>query len=140
MLNGLPMSNKAYLGQQIENGIKRSKETGQSVCFWYKQLLGTVVFVFAMFTGFSRADKMGALNRYLPAAQYSSGLTEALGVANDADDENIGFEVFWRRGLVEDGESVRELAARLFSSPLKTLCPTPFGEPRSYTPKNRRTG
>lgn len=140
MLNSLPMSNKAWIGQGIQNGIKRAKETGQSSCFLYKQLLGTVVFVFAVFTDFSRADKIRALNRFLPAAQYSSGMTEALGVAYDADDENMGFEVLWRRGPVEDSDSVRELADRLFSAPFETQCPTPFGEPRPYTPKSRGTG
>ncbi|MFZ1008471.1 MAG: hypothetical protein WAN65_16635 [Candidatus Sulfotelmatobacter sp.] len=140
MLNSLPMSNKSWIGRGIENGIKRAKETRQSSCFLYKQLLGTVVFVFAVFTEFNRTDKMRALNRFLPAAQYSTSINESLGVAYDADAENMGFEVFWRRGPVEDSDSVRELAARLFSAPFETQCPTPFGEPRRYTPKSRRTG
>ncbi len=40
MLNSLPMSNKAWIGQQIENGIGTAKETGQSNCFLYKQTVG----------------------------------------------------------------------------------------------------
>jgi hypothetical protein len=138
-LNSLPMSNKAWIGQRIKNGIKRAKETGQSSCFLYRQLLGKVAFVFAVFTGFSRTEKIRALNKFLPAAQYSSGMTEALGVAYDADDENMGFEVFWRRGPIEDNEAVRALADRLFAGPFDTLCPTPFGDPRPYTPKSQRT-
>ena len=39
-LNSLPMSNKAWIGQQIKNGIKLAKETGKSNCFLYRQLLG----------------------------------------------------------------------------------------------------
>lgn len=140
MLNSLPMSNKAWIGQRIESGIKRAKETGQSGCFLYRQLSGKVVFVFAIFTGFSRAEKMRALNQFLPAAQHSSGMLEALGVAYDADDETMGFEVFWRRGPIGDNNAVRALAARLFATPFETLCATPFGEPRPYTPRGETTG
>ncbi len=135
MLNSLPMSNKAYIGQQIEDSIRRVKELGQSTCFMYRQLLGRVVFVFAVFTQFSRTDKLRALSQFLPAAQYSSGMLEALGVGYDADDDDIGFDLCWRRGPVEAGDDVREIAAKLFSKPLETLCPTPFGEPRPYKPK-----
>ena len=140
MLNGLPMSNKASIGRQIGAGIKRAKETRQSRCFLYKQLLGKVAFVFAIFVGFDRADKMRSLTKFLPAAQFSSGMGEALGVAYDADDETMGFEVLWRRGPIEATDDVRELAKRLFPGPLETQCPTPFGEPRPYTPKGQRTG
>lgn len=140
MLNGLPMSNKAWIGKEIETRIKRAKETGQSGCFLYRQLLGAVAFVFAVFTGVSRTDKLRDLCRLLPAAQYSSGMTEALGVAYDADDENMGFEVVWRRGPVEESDSVRQLATKLFSPPFETQCPTPFGDPRLYTPRGQRTG
>src|ERR1700685_834410 len=140
MLNGLPMSNKAWIGRELEAGIKRAKKTGQSGCFLYRQLLGTVVFVFASFTGFNRTEKMRALNEFLPAAQFSSRLGEALGIAYDADDDSMGFEVLWRRGPVEATCAVRELAQRLFSGPFETQCPTLFGEARPYTPKGRRTG
>lgn len=139
ILNSLPMSNKAWIGQQIEQGIQRVKEIGQSTCFLYKQLLGNLVFVFAVFTNFSRTDKLRALNQFLPAAQYSTGLSEALGVGYDADDESMGFELCWRRGPVQVTDAVRQLASRLFSAPLETLCPTPFGEPRPYTPKSQPT-
>lgn len=140
ILNSLPMSNKAWIGQRIEGSIRRVRETRQSTCFFYRQLLGNVAFVFAVFTDFSRTEKMRALYQFLPAAQYSSGMAEALGVGYDADDENMGFELFWRRGPVEVDDSIRQLATRLFSAPLETLCPTPFGEPRPYTPKSERTG
>lgn len=138
LLNSLPMSNKAWIGQEIQDGIERAKKTGQSSCFLYKQLLGHVAFVFAIFTKFTRTDKIRALNTFLPAAQYSSGQPEALGVAYDAGDENIGFEICWRRGPIEDHESVRTLAARLFPGPLETWSPTPFGELRPYQPKGQR--
>jgi hypothetical protein len=139
-LNSLPMSNKAWIGQQIKNGIKIAKETGQSNCFLYRQLLGKVAFVFAIFTGFTRTEKIRALNLFLPAAQYSSGMIESFGVAFDADDENMGFEVLWRRGPVEKSDTVREIATQLFGSSFETFSPTPFGEPRPYTPKGQRTG
>jgi hypothetical protein len=140
MLNSLPMSNRAWIGQQIEEGIRRAREMGQSNCFLYRQLLGNVAFVFAVFTNFSRADKLRALYRFLPAAQYSSGMSEAMGVGYDADDDSMGFEIHWRRGPVQVNDAVRQLAARLFSAPLETVCPTPFGEPRPYTPKSQRAG
>jgi hypothetical protein len=136
MLNSLPMSNKAWIGQQIEDSIQRVKEMGQSTCFLYRQLLGRVAFVFAVFTKFNRTEKLLALSKFLPAAQYSSGMSEALGVGYDADDEDMGFEVCWRRGPVEESPAVRALADRLFSSPFETLCPTPFGEPRPYAPRS----
>ena len=137
MLNSLPMSNKAWIGQQIENGIQRAKATGQSGCFFYKQLLKDVVFVFAVFTNFNRTEKLRALNSFLPAAQYSTRLGEALGIGIDANDENMGFELIWRHGPIDNSGPVRALAAQLFSSPIETLCPTPFGEPRAYTPKGQ---
>jgi hypothetical protein len=56
-------------------------------------------------------------------------------VGYDADADDIGFDLCWRRGPVEASDDVRELAAKLFSKPLETLCPTPFGEPRPYEPK-----
>ena len=83
---------------------------------------------------------MRALNEFLPAAQFSSGLGEALGVSYDADDNSMGFEVLWRRGPVEATVAVRKLAQQLFSGPFETQCPTPFGESRPYVPKGRRTG
>lgn len=140
MLNSLPMSNKAWIGGRIESNIQTVKETGKSTCFLYRQLLGRVAFVFAIFTGFSRTEKLRALAQFLPAAQYSSSMPEALGVGYDADDESMGFEVAWRRGPVDDNSDVRQLAKLLFSSPNETLCPTPFGEPRPYTPKGQNTG
>jgi hypothetical protein len=134
ILNSLPISNKAWIGREIESRSQRVRKTGQSTCFTFRQLLGAVVFVFAIFTKFTRTEKMRALNQFLAAAHYSSGMTEALGIAYDADDENMGFEVCWRKGPVEANHAVRELAARLFSSSSETLCPTPFGDPRPYSP------
>jgi hypothetical protein len=83
---------------------------------------------------------MRTLTKFLPAAQFSSEMDEALGVAYDADDETMGFEVLWQRGPVEATNDVRKLAERLFPGPFETQCPTPFGEGRPYTPKGQRTG
>ena len=60
-LNSLPMSNKAWLGRRIESCISAVRQSGECRCFLYKQLLGEVVFVFAVFTGWSRTDKLRAL-------------------------------------------------------------------------------
>jgi len=138
MLNSLPMSNKAWIGQQIENGIRLAKETGQSRCFLYKRLLKDVVFVFSVFTGFDRTEKLRSLNAFLPAAQYKTGLKEALGIGIDADDEEMGFELVWRRGPIDNSDAIRALAEHLFPA-IETLCPTPFGEPRAYKPKGQPT-
>jgi len=137
LLNSLPMSNKAWIGQQIETRIQRVREVGRSTCFMYRQLRGEVAFVFAIFKDFNRTEKLRALNHLLPAAQYSSGMGEALGIAYDADDEEIGFDLLWRRGPVQVDDEVKQLAARFFSDALETLCPTPFGEPRPYIPKSQ---
>ena len=56
------------------------------------------------------------MNLFLPAAQYSSTMIESFGVAYDADDEDMGFEVLWRRGPVEENGAVRSLAAQLFGA------------------------
>lgn len=134
-LNSLPMSNKAWLGRRIEAAIREVRERDECLCFHYKQLLGEVVYVFAVFTGWSRTDKLRALAKFLPAAQYDTNQIEALGVAYDADDDNIGFDLLWRRGPIEDVASAAALAATLFPGTLETQCPTPFGEPRPYVPK-----
>jgi hypothetical protein len=135
-LNALPMSNKAWLGRRIEHAIKLVHTDGSCLVFHFRQLLGEVVFVFAIFTGWSRTDKLRALSSFLPAAQYDTKMPEALGVAYDADDENMGFDLLWRRGPVTDVVSAAGLAAQLFPGKLDTQCPTPFGEPRPYTPRN----
>jgi hypothetical protein len=137
-LNSLPMSNKAWLGRRIESSIREVRRTGNCRCFHYKQLLGDVVFVFAVFTGWSRTEKLRALAKFLPAAQYDTNLIEALGIAYDADDDNMGFDLFWRRGPVEDVVSAAALAAKIFPGTLETQCPTPFGESRSYVPQGTR--
>jgi hypothetical protein len=134
-LNSLPMSNKAWLGRRIEAAIRKVLERGDCLCFQYKQLLGDVVYVFAVFTGWSRTDKLRALAKFLPAAQYDTNQMEALGVAYEADDDNMGFDLLWRRGPIEDVVSAAALAATLFPGTLETQCPTPFGEPRPYVPK-----
>jgi hypothetical protein len=135
-LNSLPMSNKAWLGRRIENCISAVKKSGECRCFFYKQLLGEVVFVFAVFTGWSRADKLRALSKFLPAAQHDTNMLEALGVAYDADDENMGFDLLWRRGPVEDAAAAAGLASKVFCGPLETQCPTPFGDSRPYVQKH----
>jgi hypothetical protein len=137
-LNSLPMSNKAWLGRRIESCISAVRQTGECRCFLYKQLLGEVVFVFAVFTGWSRTDKLRALSKFLPAAQHDTKMIEALGVAYEAEDENMGFDLLWQRGPVSDVASAAALAAELFSGPLETQCPTPFGDPRPYVPHGSR--
>jgi hypothetical protein len=137
-LNSLPMSNKAWLGRRIESCITSVRETGGCRCFLYKQLLGEVVFVFAVFTGWTRTDKLRALAKFLPAAQYDTNMIEALGVAYDADDDNVGFDLLWQRGPVKDVGSAATLAAKLFPGSLETQCPTPFGDPRPYVPRGAR--
>jgi hypothetical protein len=134
-LNSLPMSNKAWLGRRIESCISAVRQSGECRCFLFKQLLGEVAFVFAVFTGRSRTDKLRALAKFLPAAQHETNMIEALGVAYDADDESMGFDLFWRRGPIDDVASAAALAAKLFPGPLETQCPTPFGDPRPYIPQ-----
>lgn len=139
LLNSLPMSNKAWIGRRIEESIQQVKRSGQSTCFLYRQLKGEVVFVFAVFTKLNRTEKMRALFHFVPAAQYNSGMGEALGIAYDADDENMGFELFWRRGPVVATDPIKRIAAELFSSPLDTLHPDPFGDATPYAPTEERS-
>ncbi|MGO9318366.1 MAG: hypothetical protein ACLPXT_03110 [Terracidiphilus sp.] len=134
-LNSLPMSNKAWLGRRIESCIMTVRQNGKCSCFHYKQLLGEVVFAFAVFTGWSRTEKLCALAKILPAAQHDTKMIEALGVAYDADDERMGFDLLWLRGPVVDIESAAAFAAILFPGPLEMQCPTPFGDSRPYVQK-----
>jgi hypothetical protein len=134
-LNALPMSNKAWLGRQIESCVEQAQRVRRYQCFLYKQLLGEIVFVFAVFVGWSRREKLRGLVKLLPAAQHSTGMIEALGVAYDGEDESMGFDLIWRRGPIEDVEAAAALATEAFPGELETQCPTPFGDPRPYAPK-----
>lgn len=134
-LNALPMSNKAWLGRQIESCIDEVRKAQSCRCFLYKQLLGEIAFVFAVFIGWSRREKLRGLSKLLPAAQHSTGMIEALGVAYDGEDEGMGFDLLWRRGPIEDVEGAAALAKEVFSVELGTQCPTPFGDPRPYVPR-----
>jgi hypothetical protein len=134
-LNALPMSNKAWIGREIETCIAKVRRAKRSRCFLYKQLRGELVFVFAVFSGWSRTDKLRALWKFLSPAQHCTGMSEALGVAYDADDDNMGFDLLWRRGPIENPAAAAALATELFPGELYTQCPTPFGHPRLYTPQ-----
>lgn len=137
MLNDMPTSNKAWIGRQIEEICARA--TGQSGCFAFRRLVGNVVFVFAVFKDFNRTERVRALNEFLPAAQLSTGMGEALGVAYDAEDENMGFEVIWRKGSVQESHITRKLATELFAR-TETLHANPFGDSQPYTPKATSNG
>ena len=50
MLNGLPMSNKVFIGRKLENILANLRNSGGSECFGFKPLKKDLVFVFACFS------------------------------------------------------------------------------------------
>ena len=135
MLNALPISNKVYLGQEIESLLKDLRHSGQAGCFAFKPLLREFVFVFACFSKLSRTQRIRSLHPMLPAALYSYNVTEGLGVAFDADNPDSGFDLSWVRDYKTFDENDQKLAEFLFPGQEQTLVADLFGQARPYMPE-----
>jgi len=135
MLNALPISNKVYLGQEIESLLKDLRHSGQAGCFPFKPLLREFVFLFAFFSNLSRTQRIHNLHSMLPAALYCYNVTEGLGVAFDADNSDSGFDLMWVRDRKTFDENDRKLSEFLFPGPEQKLVADLFGQTRPYLPK-----
>jgi hypothetical protein len=134
MLNGLPSSNKAYVGKRIHEIYVVLKGTGQCGCIAHKRLYEKTVFVFCGFSDMVRTERIRNLCRLVDAARVKYGVSEALGVAFDADCEFTGFDVRWVGGPLLATPELQELGEKVFGTDSGPLSADPFGKARPYTP------
>jgi len=133
MLNSLPISNKAYIGEWIKGRLAELYKSGNQGCYAFRRLYGEPVFTFACFSQMSRTERIRSLHKLTEAARFRFQAHQGLGVAYDADDERSGFDVCWLGGLPMETPEIRRLAEAVFPTP-ETLIANPFGEARPYTP------
>ena len=138
MLNGLPSSNKAYIGRRLHDMLTGLKGTGKCGCVAHKRLYGKLVFVFCRFSSISRTDRIRYMNRLVEAALLKYRVGEALGIAFDADNESEGYDLRWGLGTPAATPDLESLAEAVFGGEIETSIANPFGEARPYTlPESR---
>ncbi len=137
MLNGLPTSNKAYIGRRLDEMLTGLKGTGKCGCVAHKRLYEEMVFVFCGFSKMSRTDRIRNLGTLVEAALLKYGLSEALGIAFDADNDE-GFDLRWVRGIPRATPDLERIAEAVFGPTIETSIANPFGEARPYTPPEKR--
>ncbi len=131
MLNGLPSSNKAYIGRRLHDILTGLKGTGQCGCVAHKRLYEERVFVFCGFSSMSRTVRIRNMNRLVESAQLKYRVSEALGIAIDANDEKVGYDLRWVRGTPESTPDLERIAEAVFPCEIETSIANPFGEARS---------
>jgi hypothetical protein len=134
MLNGLPSSNKAYIGRRLKEMLAGLKDTGQCGCFGHKRLYESTVFVFCGFSKMERTERIRSMNTLVEAALLKFDVKEVLGIAIEADDERTGCDLRWVRGTPEVTPHLARVAEAVFGGPLETSIANPFGDARPYTP------
>lgn len=134
MLNGLPSSNKAHIGRRLHEMLTGLKGTGKCGCVAHKRQYEELVFVFCGFSGISRTDRISHMARLIKAALLKFGVSEALGVAFDADSDTTGLDLRWVRGMTASTPDLERIANEVFGSDIETFIANPFGEARPYTP------
>lgn len=137
MLNGLPTSNKAYIGRRLHEMLTGLKGTGKFGCVAHKRLYEETVFVFCGFSKMSRTDRIISLSTLVNAALLKYGVSEALGVAFDADNDE-GFDLRWVRGTPRATSDLQRIAEAVFGATIETSIANPFGQARPYTPPQNR--
>jgi hypothetical protein len=138
MLNGLPSSNKAYIGRRLHDMLIGLKGTGKCGCVAHKRLYEETVFVFCGFSKMSRTERIRNMNTLVEAALLKYSVCEALGTAIDADDEATGYDLRWVRGTPVATLELARIAEAVFGSTMETSIANPFGEARPYTPPEKR--
>jgi hypothetical protein len=138
MLNGLPSSNKAYIGRRLHEMLTGLKGTGKCGCVAHKRLYEKTVFVFCGFSTMSRTERIRNMNTLMEAALLKYGVSEALGIAIDADDEATGYDLRWVRGTPVATPDLARIAEAVFGGTMETSIANPFGEARPYTPPENR--
>lgn len=137
MLNSLPTSNKAYIGRRLHEMLKGLKGTGKCGCVTHKRLYEKLVFVFCGFSGMSRTDRIRHMDRLAEAALLKYGLSEALGIAFDADSNTTGFDLRLVRGTPSATPDLERIANAVFGTDIETSIASPFGEARPYRPPEK---
>jgi len=140
MLNALPSSNKAFIGRRLQEMLTGLKNTGKCGCIAHKRLYEKLVFVFCGFSGMSRTDRIQNMEPLIEAALLKYGVGEALGVAFDADDDTMGFDLRWVRGSPSATPALERIANVVFGEAIETSIANPFGEARPYTPPENSEG
>src|SRR5258708_2567832 len=138
MLNGLPSSNKAYIGRRLHDMLTGLRGTRQCGCVAPKRLYEKMVFVFCGFSGMSRTDRIWHIDTLVEAALLTHGVSEALGIAFDADSDTSGFDLRWVRGTPVATPALKKIAETVFGGTMETSIANPFGEARPYTPSENR--
>ncbi len=138
MLNGLPSSNKAYIGRRLHEMLTGLKGTGKCGCVGLKRLYEKMVFVFCGFSGMTRTDRIRHMNTLVEAALLKYGVSEALGIAFDADSDTTGFGLRWVRGMPVATPALTRIAEAVFGATMETSIANPFGEARPYIPPESR--
>ncbi len=134
MLNGLPMSNKVFIGRTLENILANLRNSGGSDCFAFKPLRKELVFVFACFSRLARGERAQRIYRLLPGALHRYKVSEGLAVGIDADSSATGYELTWIRGRRYFSEEDQKIGETFFPGPIDTLVTDLFGKPRPYQP------
>jgi len=114
------------------------KGTGKCGCVAHKRLYERLVFVFCGFSGMSRTDRIRNMNTLVEAALLKHGVSEALGIAFDADYDAIGYDLRWVRGTPLATPALEKIAESVFGRTMETSVANPFGEARPYTPPEGR--
>jgi hypothetical protein len=138
MLNGLPSSNKAHIGRRLHDMLTGLKATGKCGCVAHKRLYEKMVFVFCGFSGMSRTDRIRHMDTLVKAALLTYSVSEALGIAFDADSDATGFDLRWVRGTPVATPALKRIAEEVFGGTMETSVANPFGEARPYAPPENR--
>lgn len=138
MLNGLPSSNKANIGRRLDQMLTGLKGSGKCGCCAHKRLYEETVFVFCGFSNMSRTERIRNMDTLVTAALLKYGVSEALGIAIDADDDETGYDLRWVRGKPVATPNLERIAEAVFGPTIETSIADPFGEARSYTPSKAR--
>ena len=135
ILNSLPSSNKANIGRRLDEMLTGLKGAiGKCGCVAHKRQYEELVFVFCGFSGMSRTDRISNMARLTEAARLKFGVSEALGVAFDADSDTTGLDLQWARGMPSSTPDLERIATVAFGTDIETFIANPFGEARPYTP------
>jgi hypothetical protein len=77
------------------------------------------------------------MSTLVEAALLKYSVSEALGIAIDADDEATGYDLRWVRGRPVATLELARIAEAVFGRTMETSIANPFGEARPYTPPEK---
>ena len=77
------------------------------------------------------------MNRLVEAALLKYSVSEALGIAIDADEEATGYDLRWVRGTPVATSDLARIGEAIFGRTMETSVANPFGEARHCTPPEK---